>query len=647
MYRIFAAALLALFSAACFGAPGYTVSSGSLFSFTPASAPTLLTLGDNELSTLQSPAGFSFTYFGQAYTGFQVGSNGYIIMGGGGTTVASQPSHAVAPGRVLAPFWGDMRPNLQGQIGWTFANNKLTVEWLGVRLATATAQGGPYNVQIQIVLDTTSGQIDFLYGDYGGFGIGPGSPWDYSCAISGPSGAGQAIVPGNDGSFISSTGKITLWPLLRYTRFVPVASVNNLPVIAVTLFGAQIPVTQGATASGTVPYTMLTLAPRISVSDADGDTVSLTGTVSDITTEGVLNSEFSSASAAVPYTLTPATGVFNRAVVTHTVLLIADDGHGGNAQFVFYIKVNGVPGNGDPVVDVSAGGASVTDGGNLNVAFGATLASLNLQIGIDDPEGDASELTATISNQTTQGLLVSEFENGHVAVPYALAPSSGTFNQGGTTHQVVLTADDYRGGLLVFTFNIIVGAAPANNAPTLAVTAMGVPLGNGATLNVGYNTTLAALNLSIAVNDPDSDATSVSGAVSNVGASGLLASEFSSAVAGVPYALVPQSGVFNASKTTHLVSLVAQDGLGGQATFTFSIVVGAAPGDIGSVGGGGGGCTAGDESGELPLIAVMLLSVFYWVKRRKLQAAMVVLAALVLGAGMFARTTWRRRVVRN
>jgi hypothetical protein len=614
--------LLALFCAACFGAPGYTVTSGSLFSFTPVSTPTLLTLGDNALSVPQSPSGFSFNYFGAAYTSFMVGSNGYIILGSQGTTVANQPSHATAPGCVIAPFWGDMRPNLQGQIGWKFSAGKLTVEWLGVRVATVTAQGGPYNVQIQIVLDTATGLIEFLYGDYGGFGIGPSSPWDYTCAISGPSGGAQAIVPGNDGSFISSTGKISLWPLLRYTRFAPIASVNNLPVISVTLFSAQTPVSQGATASGTVPYTMLTLAPRITVSDADGDTVSLSGSVSDITTQGVLNSEFSSASAATPYTLTPATGVFNRAVVTHTVLLQADDGHGGVAQFVFYIKVTAAVGNGEPVIDVTSNGAAVSDSANLNVAFGATLASLNLQISISDPEADATELSATISNVTTQGMLVSEFSNGHVAVPYALAPGTGTFNQGGTTHQVVLTADDYRGGLLVFTFNIVVGAAPANNSPTLSVTANGVPLSNGGSVSVAYNATLAGLNLAIAVNDPDSDPTSVAGTVSNIGATGLLNAEFSSASAGVPYTLTPQSGTFTSSKTTHLISLVAQDGLGGQATFTFSIVVGPAPGDIGNIGGGGGGgCSAGEES----------------------QAALVFILALAMAGWLAARTQRRRR----
>ncbi len=643
MFRVLAATLLALFCASCFGAPGYTVTSGSSFSFTPVSAPTLLTLGDNALSAPQSPTGFSFTYFGAAYTSFMVGSNGYIIMGSQGTTTAMQPSHGTAPGQVIAPFWGDMRPHLQGQIGWKFESGKLTVEWLGVRIATSTAQGGPYNVQIQIVLDTATGQIEFLYGDYGGFGIGPSSPWDYTCAISGPSGGSQAIVPGNDGSFISSTGKISLWPLLRYTRFAPIASVNNVPVISVTMFGAQIPVSQGATATGTVPYTMQTLAPRITVSDADGDTVSLTGSVSDITTQGVLNSEFTSASAATPYTLTPTTGVFNRAVVTHTVLLLANDGNGGNAQFVFYIKVNGAVGNSDPVIDVTSNGGAVGDGGTLNVAFGATLTSLNLQIGVSDPEANATELGATISNVTTQGLLVSEFSNGHVAVPYALNPATGTFNQGGTTHQVVLTADDYLGGLFVFTFNIVVAAAPANNSPTLSVSAKGNPVSNGGQVIVAYNSSLSALNLSISVNDPDSDPVNVAGTVSNTGATGMLDAEFSSASAGAPYTLTPLSGAFTSPSITHVVSLVAQDGLGGQTTFTFSVVVAAAPGDIGNMGGGGGGgCTAGDEGGELPLIVAMIMSVFYWVKRRKLQATLVLLAALALAAGLSARSFWRR-----
>lgn len=333
-------------------AQNYAVASGSSFSFNPVAAPTVLSLGDDALSGVQSPAGFSFSYFGQSYNSFLVGSNGYIIMGTQGTTTAATPAHATAPGLVIAPFWGDFKPQLNVQIGWSQVAGKLVVEWLAVRLATPTAGGGPYNVDIQIILDTSTGVIEFNYGGFGGTGMGPTSVWPYTCSLSGSAGGGQAIVPGNYGSFISSTGAIPLWPLLAWVKFTPVITPNNPPVLSLTRNGA--PVTNGAM----LPMAQGALVADqnfvIAVDDNDGDSVTVTATISNLGATGLLESEFSNAGAFAPYALTPQAGAFVAPSAAHLFTLNAQDGQGGAASLTFTVIVSAAAGG--PALGAGPGG---------------------------------------------------------------------------------------------------------------------------------------------------------------------------------------------------------------------------------------------------------------------------------------------------
>ncbi|MCA8910274.1 MAG: hypothetical protein KDB82_01105 [Planctomycetes bacterium] len=162
---------------------------------------------------------------------------------------------------------------------------------------------------------------------------------------------------------------------------------------------------------------------------------------------------------------------------------------------------------------------------------------------------------------------------------------------------------------------------PTNAAPTLTVTSGGNPITDGATLNVAHNSTLNGLALQIDVADADGDTVALAGSVSNVGTTGILASEFNHS-ASAPYVVYPATGVFDAPNTTHTVTLNIDDGKGGTASLTFDIQVagtgmGSGSGDSGSGGGsGGGGCTTGSESGIWLLAALMGFMGLVWLRRR-------------------------------
>ena len=162
---------------------------------------------------------------------------------------------------------------------------------------------------------------------------------------------------------------------------------------------------------------------------------------------------------------------------------------------------------------------------------------------------------------------------------------------------------------------------PTNAAPTLTVTSGGNAVTDGATLNVAHNSTLNGLALQIDVGDADGDTVTLTGSVSNIGTTGILASEFNHSAA-APYVVYPATGVFDAPNVTHLVTLNLDDGKGGTASLTFIIQVagstmGGGSGDSGSGGGsGGGGCTTGGESGIWLLAALMGFMGLVWLRRR-------------------------------
>ncbi|MBZ0137434.1 MAG: putative Ig domain-containing protein [Planctomycetes bacterium] len=309
--------------------------------------------------------------------------------------------------------------------------------------------------------------------------------------------------------------------------------------------------------------------------DGNGDAMPVTATmqVSPASTCGMTSADFEHGTQAVPYGWSPAAqAVFthmNSQFTTFTVTLSANDGNGGTAQLVINFVVEPQPQNAKPFITVSRGGSVVANNSSIVIAPGTPLSGLNLRIELFDVEFHSVELTASISNLTTQGLLVSEFESGgFMPTGYTLTPGSGSFSVPSVTHRVDLTADDnHWQGVTTFTFYFVV-----NLPPSITVSSNGANVPNGSTIRANYLDTLASLGIQISVNDPDATPVGVGAVITGVTTQGILGTEFSAAQQAVAYVLSPASGVFNdPAGSSHAVTLTGTDLHGAQFVFNFSI----------------------------------------------------------------------------
>lgn len=229
---------------------------------------------------------------------------------------------------------------------------------------------------------------------------------------------------------------------------------SNAPLFNV--WTAQGTVTNGATINVSYGQTLSSLSLNILASDSDGDNIVVTGTVSNVTTQGILNSEFSKANAPAPTMLSPTTGTFNQGGATHTVSLTCHDGT-ETTLFSFQIVVGAAP-NVAPTLTVAGSSGNILNNATLNVAHGSSLASLGLQISVNDGNGHNVSVVGSVSASAGTGILNSEFSSASAPVAYQLTPTTGSFSQGSTVHVVSLQASDGNGGNAAFSFSIQVGA---------------------------------------------------------------------------------------------------------------------------------------------------------------------------------------------
>lgn len=124
---------------------------------------------------------------------------------------------------------------------------------------------------------------------------------------------------------------------LLFALFVLPACCFAAPTITVTAGGNA--VADGGFVEVLHNSTLAGLQLELRVGGNETDPVSLAGTVSGVTTHGILDTEFSAAAATGPYTVAPTSGTFVVVPATHTVSLVASDGINPDVTFTFEIRV--------------------------------------------------------------------------------------------------------------------------------------------------------------------------------------------------------------------------------------------------------------------------------------------------------------------
>lgn len=186
----------------------------------------------------------------------------------------------------------------------------------------------------------------------------------------------------------------------------PQASTNTPPGLAVVQGSTGL--ANNATINVNFGDTVASLNLGITASDADSDPVSITASITNIGGTGIVQSQWESGSAGVPYTLTPGTGTFNTvAGVTHVITLTAND---GTATTAFTLNIVQAAQPAMPSISVSDG-SSIAPG---QAAAGTARAFGDLVVGT----GPSAALTITISNNGAAMLTLSNF---------AVAGDSGEF----------------------------------------------------------------------------------------------------------------------------------------------------------------------------------------------------------------------------
>lgn len=100
--------------------------------------------------------GFTFCFFGQTYTQFYIGSNGWISFSAGQpVTFTSQPiptPNALVPKNCILGPWQDWHPGVGGQIKYqtsgTAPCRKLTVSWTNMPMYSCTSNLGTFHIVI-------------------------------------------------------------------------------------------------------------------------------------------------------------------------------------------------------------------------------------------------------------------------------------------------------------------------------------------------------------------------------------------------------------------------------------------------------------------------------------------------------------------
>ena len=175
----------------------------------PPVVTNLVTLGDDQMST-SFPIGFSFNFYGNTYTQFEISSNGFITFdlaqNLSGCCQGQLLPDVTAPNNVIAGVWDDLYPPGNGTVGYglfgTAPNQYLVISWTN----TPFCCGSNADVTTTIILYETSNVIE-IHSSF----VNSASP--ATMGIEGAGGANGMAVP----TFNQSTINIGVPEAHRFT----------------------------------------------------------------------------------------------------------------------------------------------------------------------------------------------------------------------------------------------------------------------------------------------------------------------------------------------------------------------------------------------------------------------------------------------
>jgi gliding motility-associated-like protein len=167
----------------------------------------LVPLGDDVQSNVYN-IGFTFCFYGQSYTQFRIGSNGWVSLGPGiqpanFTSMQIPTPNAAAPKNCIMGPWQDWNPGVGGQIRFQTSGvapcRKLTVSWIGVPMFSCTNLQGTFHI---VLYESTNVIENYIANK-------PNCPqWAGGTAVQGihnPTGAQGVTVAGRNSSQWTTT----------------------------------------------------------------------------------------------------------------------------------------------------------------------------------------------------------------------------------------------------------------------------------------------------------------------------------------------------------------------------------------------------------------------------------------------------------
>lgn len=197
---------------------------------TPPAVSNFVSLSDDAMSTTL-PIGFTFNFFGNNYTQFEISSNGFISfnLGAGASGCCSGQiiPNAATPNNLIAAVWDDLYPPGAGQVGYsTFGvapNRTLVVSWIN----TPFCCGSTPAVTSSIVLYETTNVIEIHSAS-----VANASP--ATMGIENATGTAAYAVPGRNSATINVTNdgvRFTPIPSCTTNSATQSVTVNLGPVV--------------------------------------------------------------------------------------------------------------------------------------------------------------------------------------------------------------------------------------------------------------------------------------------------------------------------------------------------------------------------------------------------------------------------------